>query len=116
MICKINYIDNDNIRVGVIRVTKELNTENVYAFEDFLKDLLEKKENRIILDLTEVKYMCSRGIGVITHYLAQCRKRGGDVKLACINNFVAKLLEVIKLDEVFDTPETVEEALKLFKN
>lgn len=114
MICKIDFIESDSGKIVIIKVEKELNTENVFSFEDSLRKLLDKKEYKIVIDFSNVRYMCSRGIGAITHCLSQCRKQGGDVKLACINNFVAKLLEVIKLDSVFDTPKTVEEAVRLF--
>lgn len=114
MLCEVKTHGNGKSEIYVITVRQELNTENVFEFEDCLKSLLEKGASRIVLDLLEVKYVCSRGIGIITHALAQCRKRGGDVKLARINNFVTKLLEVIKLDTVFVVVASVEEGVDSF--
>lgn len=114
MICESRKIEAATGEIHIVTVFHELNTENVFEFEDHLKSLLDSGASRIVLDLQEVKYICSRGIGIITHALSQSRKRGGDLHLARINNFVSKLLEVIKLDSVFKVFPSLEAAEKAF--
>ncbi|PKK92307.1 MAG: hypothetical protein CVV64_02515 [Candidatus Wallbacteria bacterium HGW-Wallbacteria-1] len=114
MICESRKTGSSEAEIFVVTVFHELNTENVFEFEDHLKNLLDNGAVRIVLDLQEVKYICSRGIGIITHALTQTRKRGGDLRLARINNFVTKLLEVIKLDSIFKVFPNLDMAEKSF--
>src|ERR1022692_3565183 len=56
--------------------------------------------NRLVLNVAEVNYVDSSGMGLMVRFLWHARTRGGDLRLAGPTPFVTKLLEVTKLSAV----------------
>jgi len=56
---------------------------------------------RLVLNVGEVNYVDSSGMGLIVRFLWHTRTRGGDLRLAGPTPFVTKLLEMTKLSAVF---------------
>ena len=101
-------------------------TVNVYSLQgelisrDQAVKLLEeidaavaKNLNKILLNLTELKYMNSSGLNVIINILTKARKAGGDVAICCVNKKVNELLVITKLSSVFNVCENEEKAIKI---
>jgi anti-anti-sigma factor len=63
-----------------------------------------------ILDLTEVPYMDSMGLGLIVSHYVRCRGRGVRLVLAGVSPRVLQLFEITKVDGFFLRIATVEEA------
>jgi anti-sigma B factor antagonist len=57
--------------------------------------------NRLVLNVSEVNYVDSSGMGLIVRFLWHARTRGGDLRLTGPTPFVTKLLEITKLAAVF---------------
>jgi len=66
---------------------------------------------RIVLDLKNVEWMGSIGFGIITGGLMYARSAGGDLRLSGMNKKVAKLLTITKLNCVFLTFKSVNQAI-----
>jgi anti-sigma B factor antagonist len=62
-----------------------------------------------ILDLTEVPYMDSAGLGLIVSHYVRCQGRAVRLVLAGVSPRVVQLLEMTKVDEFFPRVGTVEE-------
>jgi len=65
----------------------------------------------IVLDLTEVHYVDSGGLGAIVGALTSARGAGGDLKLAGMNERVRHVFHITKLLDIFEIHETVEKAV-----
>ena len=63
-----------------------------------------------ILDLTEVPYMDSAGLGLIVSHYVRCQSRGVRLVLTGVSPRVLQLLRMTKVDEFFPRVATVEEA------
>jgi anti-anti-sigma factor len=63
-----------------------------------------------ILDLTEVPYMDSMGLGLIVSHYVRCRGRGVRLVLAGVNPRVVQLFEMTNVDGFFPRIATVDEA------
>ena len=63
-----------------------------------------------ILDLTEVPYMDSAGLGLIVSHYVRCQSRGVRLILAGVSSRVLQLLEMTKVDKFFPKVARVEEA------
>ena len=85
------------------------------ALNDELHKLIEQKKNKVVLDLHEVKFMNSSGLGMLIGSLTTMRNAGGDLKIACASEKIESLLIVTKLVTVFDHQESVEKAVASFK-
>ncbi|HOJ17089.1 MAG: STAS domain-containing protein [Ignavibacteriales bacterium] len=83
-------------------------------FSDSLKKLISEGKKNLILDLSEVKFMNSSGLGMMISGLTTVKKEGGMLKLACVAEKIQSLLMITKLITIFETYDTIEEAIKSF--
>ena len=70
---------------------------------------------RVVLNLGEVNYIDSGGLGTLVSLYTSARSAGGAVKLARLTSRVGDLLQVTKLLTVFEVYETEEEAVESFR-
>ncbi|WMJ74852.1 STAS domain-containing protein [Cytophagaceae bacterium ABcell3] len=84
-----------------------------------LVDLVNDKINQSILscaiDLSEVRYMNSSGIGVLITLLTKFRNKGGEVILINPSEQIKKLLIITKLNAIFTIVDTEQEAKEKLK-
>ncbi|MBM4169452.1 MAG: STAS domain-containing protein [Ignavibacteria bacterium] len=85
------------------------------SLNDELQRLVKESKARVVVDLGNVKFMNSSGLGMLIRSLTTLRNAGGDLKLARASEKIESLLMVTKLITVFDHYETVDEAVAAFK-
>lgn len=78
-------------------------------------ELLDKGHKNILLNLAEVKYIDSSGLGSLVSGLTTARKQGGQLKLLKLTNKVHDLMQITKLYTVFDIRDDEAEAIKSFE-
>ena len=81
---------------------------------DTVKQLL-LENNRIILNLGEVTYIDSGGLGTLVALYTSATQAGATIKLANLTKRVGDLLQVTKLLTVFEVYDTEEKALEAFR-
>jgi anti-sigma B factor antagonist len=81
---------------------------------DVLHDLVEKGDKKILLNLGEVTYIDSSGIGELVAGFTSSSNRQGEVKLLGLTKRVKDLLQITKLYTVFDVHEEEAHAIKSF--
>ena len=74
-----------------------------------------KNENKILLDLADLKYLNSSGLNVIINILTKARKSGGDVAICNVNKKITELLVITKLNSVFNVCENAEKGIEILK-
>jgi len=67
-----------------------------------VSDLLEAGIEMILLDLTNITFMDSSGLGALVAILQQVRKKEAHLYLCSINDQVQIILELTKMDKIFD--------------
>ncbi|MBI3587438.1 MAG: STAS domain-containing protein [Ignavibacteriales bacterium] len=85
------------------------------SLNEELHKLIDAGKSKIVVDLGEVKFMNSSGLGMLIGALSTVRNAGGDLKLARATEKIQSLLVVTKLVRVFDHHDTVNEAIDSFK-
>jgi anti-sigma B factor antagonist len=88
--------------------------EGSSQLRNVLRDLLESGQKNILLNLSDVTYIDSAGIGELVAGYTTVANRGGTVKLLGLTNRVRDLLQITKLYTVFDVHETEAHALRAF--
>jgi anti-sigma B factor antagonist len=83
-------------------------------FKDQIYQLLDEGFTKFVIDMKGVKRMDSTGLGVLISALTSVRKRGGEFKLAEINDIMESILIMTKLDAIFETHKTTEAAVQSF--
>lgn len=88
--------------------------EGDVVLRDRVHALLEEGKKRILLNLEKVSYMDSAGIGELVACYKRAREKGGTLKLLKPSGKVQDLLQLTKLEEVFETFDSEKEALASF--
>lgn len=84
-------------------------------FHEQLKTALAAGHKQVILDLGGVEWMNSSGLGMLISALTSMRNAGGEMKLARVTEKIESLLVITKLNSVFETHSTVQEAAASFR-
>ncbi len=83
-----------------------------------LRDTVKKaisENNRIVLNLGEVNYIDSGGLGTLVALRTTAQNAGGTIKLASLTRRVVDLLQITKLLTVFDVYNSEAEAVESFR-
>jgi anti-sigma B factor antagonist len=88
--------------------------EGNIVLRELVRDLSEKGAKAIVLNLGDVQYIDSSGIGELVKAHATMRNQGGQLKLANLNKRVHDLLEMTRLSAVFDIQKDEASAIKSF--
>lgn len=88
--------------------------EGSTLLRDTIRDLLEQNETHILLNLAEVTYIDSSGLGELVSGFSAVRARGGELKLLHLTRKVHDLLQITKLYTVFDVQEDEAGAIASF--
>ncbi|WP_433966392.1 STAS domain-containing protein [Tunturiibacter gelidiferens] len=106
----------------IFRLSGPFTARDMYASlsPDALRSTFEAEEEsdpralpvsaRHILDLTEVPYMDSAGLGLIVSHYVRCQGRGVRLVLAGVSPRVLQLFEMTRVDKFFPKVSSVEEA------
>lgn len=94
---------------GVLCLKGPLTTENLQPFQNAIRR--EDDVPTVILDLTEVPYIDSSGLGSLVSAQVSRQKAGRRVVLSGVNDRVMKLLEITKVESLFLVFESVDDAL-----
>jgi anti-sigma B factor antagonist len=84
------------------------------VFQDKISNYLEEGKKNIIIDMSDVKFVDSSGLGNIVRAFSTVKDAGGKLKLAGITDKVQGVLSITKLSSVFEMHKTVEEASNSF--
>jgi len=79
-----------------------------------IRELTKKGQKKILLNLAEVTYVDSSGVGQLVGALTTARNQGGDIKLLKPSSNVLDVLKTTKLDTVFDIQEDQAAAIRTF--
>jgi len=79
-----------------------------------LYELIDQGKKKVVIDLSGVNWMNSSGLGILISSLISLRNNGGNLRLAQVTERIRNLLQITKLDAVFDSYGTVEEAIESF--
>lgn len=79
-----------------------------------VKELLEDKTKKLVADLSHVKWMNSKGLGMLMACLTSSKSSGGVFKICGASEKVNSLLMITKLITIFECFDTVEDAVSSF--
>lgn len=85
------------------------------SLHEKVKELIEQNKKKIVVDLSNVKWMNSSGLGTIMGCLTSLKNAQGDLKLCGVTEKVKSLFMITKLITLFETYATQQEAVKAFK-
>jgi anti-sigma B factor antagonist len=90
-----------------------LHVKNVREFRDAAHALIQDKP-QVVLDMTDVRFVDSSGLGALISCLRHVRGNQGDLKLCSMSKPVRALFEMTRMHRVFNILETRDEAVRSF--
>jgi anti-sigma B factor antagonist len=84
------------------------------ALKDKINSLIQQDRKKILLNLGEVPYIDSAGLGEIVRTYTTVSRQGGQLKLVHLTKRITDLLSITKLLTVFETFDSEPDALKSF--
>ena len=78
-----------------------------------IEEGIEKNENKILLNLADLKYLNSSGLNVIINILTKARKAGGDLAICNVNKKITELLVITKLNSVFNVCDSEKKGIEI---
>ena len=101
--------------VEVVKVSGRIELgEGSAAIREVVRDLLARGRKKIVLDLADVDYIDSAGLGALVSAFTSVRNEGGDLKLVYLTKKVQDLLQMTKLYTVFEIFDDETAAIKSF--
>lgn len=91
----------------ILKLVGPLTLSNMFAFQNEFRAM---KPPCLILDMAEVPYMDSAGLGVLTNYFVAAQGENRKLLLAAVSERIMALLEMTKVDQILQVYPTVETA------
>jgi len=102
--------------VTIVNLSGEIKlADGARVLRDIVKGLLSKGEKKILLNLADVSYIDSSGVGELVGAFTSVRNQGGEMKLLRLTKKVKDVLVITKLLTVFDVKDDEAEAIAAFK-
>jgi len=101
--------------VIVMELPERLNHVEAKSFLNELEPLLQNDRPSVVLDCSQIKHMDSAGVEMLLYCLEQAMKRDGDLKLAAVSPASAVIMELMRIDRLFEVFETAEDAVRSFQ-
>jgi len=88
--------------------------EGSVTLRDAVHDAVSKSEKKLLLNLANVDYIDSSGLGELVSAYTSVKNSGGELKLLHLTKKVHDLLQITKLYTVFDVKDDEAEAITAF--
>jgi anti-sigma B factor antagonist len=88
--------------------------EGTIILRGTVKDLLSKGQKKILVNLGDINYIDSSGVGELVAAFTSARNQGGELKLLNLTKKVKDVLQITKLYTVFEVLDDEPAAMKAF--
>ncbi len=100
--------------VSVLFLAGQLDALTASQMKPVMKDLESKKAIKLILDFEKLSLIDSSGIGAVVSLFKQARAKGGEVKIAGLNEQPKEVFEILNLHKAMDVYPSVQQALESY--
>ena len=101
--------------VAVAKVLlKELDAGNAGEFKAAMAPILEAN-SKLVIDLGELQFVDSSGLGALLSCLRQMTAKNGDLKLCRMTKQVRATFELVRMHRIFEIFDTVDQAVAAFQ-
>lgn len=102
----------DHGEVTVIAVEGEIDVYTAPQLRERLDEQIAQGRRLLVIDLQDVAFMDSTGLGVLVGRLKMVRSHEGTLRLVCASERILKVFSITGLDKVFQIFDTTDAAVK----
>ena len=110
---KLGHYNKDGIEV--VDVGGEIDISTAPRLRDLLIELVSKNNYQLVVNMDEVGFLDSTGLGVLVGGLRRVRAHDGSLDLVCTRERILKIFRITGLTQVFGIHETVDQAIAAMK-
>ena len=107
-----NISRRDDADISIFSLEGRIDSEGAIELEETLQKTAAEGRHKIILDMSEVRYINSSGLRILADILTLNREHNGDLRLVALNPKVRRVLEIIGFHKFFEDYDSVLAALK----
>ena len=110
------FIDHEEAldgKIFIVEIKGSLNSETSTDFEEYINQLLEKKTIFIILDVKNLDYISSAGIGAILYIQKKILAKGGFLIITSISEEISTLFKLLGFDKVINFIGSKDEGIQI---
>ena len=100
--------------ITVFVLSGRIDTQGATDLDAALQAAVSDGMHKMVLDMAAVHYICSAGLRTLADVFTKNRAAGGDLKLAAMDDKVARIMQTIGFDKFFAVYDTVEAAIADF--
>lgn len=109
-------IINLNSKIVKIAFSGEITLDNSLIFKEEIKNyLVDKGIYFLIIDSNEVEFIDSSGLGMLISFFKEINEKKGQLVYIGIHDYVAKIIDLVQLGQVFIIKDDEKEALEVLK-
>ena len=90
-------------RASLIKIAGRVDSSNASQLDSLLITTLDEGQKNLVIELSELEYLSSAGLRYLVGTLKECRKRGGDLRIASPSERVDEVLRMAGLKALFAT-------------
>ncbi len=105
---------NNNENVTTISLSGRFDATVVGKFREFLNSLSQNGTDHYVVDLANLQYIDSGGLGCLVSFLRRVRQNGGDIKVATLSEKVRAVFELTRLHRIFEIYDDSSAAVKSY--
>ena len=103
--------------VLILRLSGDLiGEEKGFSILELVNNSTAENIIKCVIDISELRYISSSGIGVLITILTKFRNKEGEVYLVNPSDSVQKLLIITKLNAIFNVSDSIEDAIQALKS
>ena len=111
---QVNRKDLDE--VSVVYLDGYLDAHTAPDFEKALQELVDENRIRIVVNLADLTYISSAGLGVFMGFIEDIRGKGGDIKLAEPTEKVFRVFDLLGFPVLYEIFQKESEAIDKYKS
>jgi len=105
----------DVLKVSVVYLEGYLDAHTAPEFERALQELVDEERVHIVVNLSELTYISSAGLGVFMGFIENIRGKGGDIKLAEPTDKVFRVFDLLGFPVLYEIFKKENDAIKKYK-
>ncbi len=102
---------NRNDNIVILTVLDDVILDTVQEFRELIHSLVDQKVVYVILDVSGIEFISSRGLGVIGYAMDVMRKSGGDLKIFGMKQEVKVIFDICGLSQIIDMYDSHDDAV-----
>jgi anti-sigma B factor antagonist len=102
-------------KVQVLACQGRMDAQVSGLLKEHIQEILDQGATKLVLDLKELDFLDSSGLGALVSCLRRVKEKKGEIKLAGLRPEVRSIFDITRVSRLFDICENAADAVKAFK-